>query len=121
LIITIVLIIHIVVCGGMMLIVLLQAGKGASLAGVFGAGGGSTESSVFGAKGAGSFLAKMTTAVAVIFMLSSLSLAILKNRETARTKSIMEEEEKAITEETSGTVTGDEGKTSKLSDEEKEK
>jgi preprotein translocase subunit SecG len=114
--------IHILVCAGMMLVVLLQAGKGAGLAGVFGASGGSPESSVFGAKGAGSFLSKMTTAVAVIFMITSLGLAILKNRETLQGKSLLEQETKAKTEEkTSTTSSGAEGKTTKLPQEEKGK
>ena len=112
---TIVLVIHLLACAGVMLVVLLQAGKGAGLAGVFGASGGSPEASVFGAKGAGSFLSKMTTAAAVIFMITSLSLAILKNRDTAQGKSLLEDETKAKTEEkTSTTTSGEEGKTTKL-------
>lgn len=118
---TVVLIIHLLVCGGVMLVVLLQAGKGAGLAGVFGAGGGAAESSVFGAKGAGGFLSKMTTAVAVIFMISSLGLTILKNRETMKNKSLMEEEVEATTEDVSQLIVGDEGKTTKLPQDEQEK
>lgn len=120
--INIILALHVLVCIGMMLVVLLQAGKGAGLAGVFGASGGSPEASVFGAKGAGSFLSKMTTAVAVIFMLTSLSLAILKNRDTVQGKSLLEEETKVKTEEkTSTTTSGEEGKTTKLPKEEQGK
>jgi len=118
---TVVLIVHLLVCGGVMLVVLLQAGKGAGLAGVFGAGGGAAESSVFGAKGAGGFLSKMTTAIAVIFMISSLGLTILKNRETMKSKSLMEEEVEPTTEEVSQPIVGDEGKTTKLPQDEQEK
>ena len=65
--------IHILACVGLVLIVLLQAGKGASMGAAF---GGSSQT-VFGSTGASSFLAKATTAVAVIFMLTSLGLAVL--------------------------------------------
>ncbi|MBF0099389.1 MAG: preprotein translocase subunit SecG [Desulfobacterales bacterium] len=65
-------IIHIVVCVGLILIVLLQTGKGANLGAAF--GGGSSQT-LFGTTGATSFLNKLTTVIAIIFMLTSLSLA----------------------------------------------
>jgi preprotein translocase subunit SecG len=55
----------------LILVVLLQAGKGANMGAVF---GGSSQT-VFGSSGAGSFLGKMTTVVATIFMLTSLFLS----------------------------------------------
>ncbi len=63
---------HVVVCFALIVIVLLQAGKGAEIGAAFGAGSSGT---VFGARGAGSFLGKMTAAAAVIFMLTSLILS----------------------------------------------
>jgi len=66
----IVTIIHVTVCIVLVLVVLLQAGKGANMGAVF---GGSSQT-VFGSSGPGSFLGKMTTAVAVIFMLTSFFL-----------------------------------------------
>lgn len=69
---TAVIIIHILACVGLILIVLLQAGKGASVGAAF---GGSSQT-VFGSAGATTFLAKMTTAVAVVFMATSLLLAV---------------------------------------------
>jgi preprotein translocase subunit SecG len=65
---------HIVVCVVLILVVLLQQGKGADWAGAFGGGGSQT---VFGPRGAGNFLSKATTAAAIIFMLTSLTLTIM--------------------------------------------
>ncbi len=70
---TVFLIIHILACLGLILVVLLQTGKGASMGAAF---GGSSQT-VFGSSGATPFLAKLTTAVAVIFMVTSLGLAII--------------------------------------------
>ncbi|GAB4168909.1 MAG: hypothetical protein Tsb0017_11420 [Geothermobacteraceae bacterium] len=64
---------HVVVCLALIVIVLLQgSGKGAEMGASFGAGSSQT---VFGATGGQSFIAKLTTAAAVIFMLTSLILA----------------------------------------------
>ncbi len=65
--------IHILVCLSLIGIVLIQGGKGAEVGAAFGAGASGT---VFGATGGQSFLSKMTTGAAIIFMLTSLSLAI---------------------------------------------
>ena len=65
--------IHILVCLSLIGIVLIQGGKGAEVGAAFGAGASGT---VFGATGGQSFLSKMTTGAAVIFMLTSLALAI---------------------------------------------
>jgi preprotein translocase subunit SecG len=69
----ILLIIHILVCLALIGIVLIQGGKGAQAGAAFGGGGSNT---VFGATGGQTFLSKVTTGVAVIFMLTSLALAI---------------------------------------------
>ena len=66
--------IHIVVCIALILIVLLQTGKGASMGAVFGGAGSQT---LFGNTGAASFLGKMTTWAAIIFMITSLALAYI--------------------------------------------
>lgn len=66
-----VLIIHVLVCIALILIVLLQSGKGAQMGAAF---GGSSQT-LFGSPGAAGFLTKITTVAAVVFMLTSLLLA----------------------------------------------
>ena len=65
--------IHILVCLSLIGIVLIQGGKGAEVGAAFGAGASNT---IFGASGGQSFIGKMTACAAVIFMLTSLALAI---------------------------------------------
>ena len=65
--------IHILGCLSLIGIVLIQGGKGAEVGAAFGAGASNT---IFGASGGQSFISKMTTGVAVIFMLTSLTLAM---------------------------------------------
>jgi preprotein translocase subunit SecG len=67
---------HVVVSMALIAIVLLQTGKGASIGAVFG----SSSQTVFGSRGPASFLHKLTTVAAVIFMLTSLGLTIYKSR-----------------------------------------
>ncbi|MBI3939240.1 MAG: preprotein translocase subunit SecG [Acidobacteria bacterium] len=75
-----VLAVHLLVSLILIAVVLLQSGKGADLAGAFGGGGSQT---AFGSRGAATFLSKLTTACAVIFMMTSLGLAILYNKQNA--------------------------------------
>jgi len=70
---TLLLVLHILVCVALIGIVLIQGGKGAEMGATFGAGASQT---IFGASGGQSFIAKMTTSAAIIFMLTSLALAI---------------------------------------------
>lgn len=70
-------VIHVLVSFLLIFIVLIQGGKGAELGAAF--GGGSSQT-VFGGRGAATFLNKMTTVVAVVFMLTSLTLAIVSVR-----------------------------------------
>jgi preprotein translocase subunit SecG len=69
-------IIHIIVAVALILIVLLQAGKGAGIGAAFGG----ASQTVFGPRGPGSFLGKLTTAAAGIFMITSLVLAIFSSQ-----------------------------------------
>jgi preprotein translocase subunit SecG len=69
--------IHVVVSLFLILVVLVQQGKGADLAGAFGGGGSQT---AFGARGATTLLHKLTTGFFIAFVLTSLSLAILQAR-----------------------------------------
>ncbi len=65
---------HIIVSLALIVIVLLQSGKGAEMGASFGSGG---SQSVFGAGGGNTFMSKLTTSAAVIFMFTSLTLAYL--------------------------------------------
>lgn len=64
-------IVHIIACIVLILVILLQAGKGASMGAAF---GGSSQT-VFGSSGPASFLGKLTTGIAVLFMITSLGLS----------------------------------------------
>ena len=68
---------HVMTCFVLIIVVLLQRGKGAEIGAVFGGGASTT---VFGARGAGNFLTKLTTGAAIIFMVSSLSLSYISTQ-----------------------------------------
>lgn len=69
-------IVHVLVCFLLVLIVLIQKGKGASMGAVF---GGSSQT-IFGSSGPGTFLGKITTVIALVFMITSLYLAYFSTR-----------------------------------------
>ena len=69
---TLITILHVLISLFIIGMVLLQSGKGAEMGASFGGGG---SQSVFGAGGGGNFMTKLTTAAAIIFMLTSLTLA----------------------------------------------
>ncbi len=71
-------VVHVTVCFLMIAAILLQAGKGAEIGAAF---GGSSQT-VFGSRGPGTFLSKVTVAAAIIFMLTSLGLAVLSRERT---------------------------------------
>ena len=71
-------IVHIIVAVALVLIVLLQAGKGAGIGAAF---GGSSQT-LFGARGPTSFLSKLTAGAAVLFMVTSLLLTYIGSRST---------------------------------------
>ena len=77
---TILIIVHVIVCVALIMIVLLQTGKGADMGAAFGGGGSQT---LFGSTGASTFLSKATTGAAIIFMLTSLALAYISSHRTA--------------------------------------
>jgi preprotein translocase subunit SecG len=70
-------VIHVIVCLFLVVVVLLQSGKAADLAGAFGGMGSQT---VFGPRGSATVLSKATTIAAALFMVTSLSLSILATR-----------------------------------------
>jgi len=67
---------HIAVCGLLIIVVLLQSGEAADLAGAFGGAGSQT---AFGPRGAATFLSKATTWCAIMFMLTSMALTMHQN------------------------------------------
>ncbi|GBC62616.1 preprotein translocase subunit SecG [Desulfonema ishimotonii] len=83
--------IHVIVCVALIMIVLLQTGKGADMGASF--GGGSSQT-FFGSTGASTFLGKATTAAAIVFMLTSLSLAYVSSHKGG--SSIMSETERPV-------------------------
>ncbi len=72
---------HVFACIFLIAVVLLQTGKGADMGAVF--GGGSSET-VFGSSGAGNFLTKLTTGIAILFMLTSLVMTYGLARQTSQ-------------------------------------
>ncbi len=76
---TIIVVIHILVCIALILIVLLQAGKGAEMGAAFGG----ASQTIFGSAGAMGFLSKLTTVAAVIFMITSLLLTFSTTRKVS--------------------------------------
>lgn len=86
---TFILIIHVVVCVAMILIILLQTGKGADIGATF--GGGSSQT-VFGSTGATTFLSKVTIGAAVVFMVTSFVLTYVSGKGATRVqRSVMTE------------------------------
>lgn len=77
-------IVHVLVALVLILVVLLQTGKGASMGAIFGG----ASQTLFGPRGAGNFLTKITAGAALIFMVTSLFLAILSGRPS--TSSVIE-------------------------------
>jgi len=78
---TVITIIHVLSCIFLVLVVLLQTGKGADMGAVFGG----SSSTVFGSSGAGTFLTRLTTATAIVFMFTSLSLTYFSARRNTAT------------------------------------
>jgi preprotein translocase subunit SecG len=69
-------VVHLFVCAMLILVVLLQQGKGGGMGSAFGAGGGAQ---VFGGRGAGNLLTRATSVCAAVFMITSVSLAYLSS------------------------------------------
>ena len=72
-------VLHVIVCFALVLIVLLQAGKGAEMGAAFGG----ASQTLFGSSGAMGFLTKLTTAAAIVFMITSLLLAFSSTRQAS--------------------------------------
>jgi preprotein translocase subunit SecG len=85
-------VIHYMVCFAMVLVILLQSGKGGGLAGAFGGGG----STIFGGRGAGTVLTRATMILGLLFFVTSLTLALMSAQGGGTTagKSLIQEEAK---------------------------
>jgi preprotein translocase subunit SecG len=74
-------VIHVLVSLGLILVVLLQTGKGAEMGAVFGG----SSATIFGSSGAGNFLTKLTTGMAIVFMMTSLTLGYFSGKKPSTT------------------------------------
>src|SRR5262249_42667924 len=74
-------VIHILVSLGLILVVLLQTGKGAEMGAVFGG----SSATIFGSSGAGNFLTRLTSGMAIVFMITSLALGYFAGHRTSST------------------------------------
>src|SRR5437667_7457993 len=79
--------VHVLVCVFLIIVVLLQSGKAADLAGAFGGMGSQT---AFGPRGSATLLSKATTISAILFMVTSLSLSIMATRNAGLGTSVLE-------------------------------
>ena len=73
---TILTLVYVVICFGLIISVLLQSAKGEGLAGAFGGGGG-VSGAVFGGRGAANFLSRATTVLAVMFLSMAIILSFM--------------------------------------------
>ncbi len=99
-----ILVVHVVVCIALILIILLQTGKGADIGAAF--GGGSSQT-VFGSTGGATILSKITIGAAVIFMFTSIVLSYFADRGISlRDQSLMSSEPAVKIEQTLPVETG---------------
>jgi preprotein translocase subunit SecG len=80
-------VIHVIICFFLIVVVLLQSGKAADLAGAFGGMGSQT---AFGPRGAATLLSKATTIAAVLFMVNSIALGVMHSRQQGTGQSVLE-------------------------------
>jgi preprotein translocase subunit SecG len=79
---------HVLVCFVLVIVIMLQSGNAADLAGAFGGSGSQT---AFGPRGAATFLSRATTWCAIVFMATSLALSFKRATPSASTGSILEQ------------------------------
>jgi preprotein translocase subunit SecG len=87
-----VVVLHVIVCGVLIFVVLLQQGRSADLAGAFGGQGSQT---AFGPRAAANVLTRFTTWAAIIFMCTSITLTVLYQRSSTGTHSVLENSKSA--------------------------
>ncbi len=79
---------HVIVCFVLIIVIMLQSGNAADLAGAFGGAGSQT---AFGPRGAATFLSRATTWCAIVFMMTSLTLSFKRAGPQSGTGSILEQ------------------------------
>jgi preprotein translocase subunit SecG len=85
---------HVIVCFVLIIVIMLQSGNAADLAGAFGGAGSQT---AFGPRGAATFLSRATTWCAIVFMMTSLTLSFKRSTPQSSTGSILEQTSKSGT------------------------
>lgn len=90
---------HVLLCLFLIAVVLLQPGKGGDVGAAFGGGGGTT---IFGPRGPTNALQQATTVVAVLFMFTSITLAIYSNRSMRTNANVSDELQRLQAEEDAG-------------------
>ena len=83
---------HVLVCFVLVIVIMLQSGSAADLAGAFGGAGSQT---AFGPRGAATFLSRATTWCAIVFMMTSLALSVKRTPAEISTGSILEQTQKS--------------------------
>jgi preprotein translocase subunit SecG len=84
---------HVLVCFVLVVVIMLQSGSAADLAGAFGGAGSQT---AFGPRGAATFLSRATTWCAIVFMMTSLTLSVKREpAELPSTGSVLEQTQKS--------------------------
>ena len=105
---TLVLVVHVLAALSIIGLILLQQGKGAAMGASFGSGASQT---VFGSSGGGHFLVKVTAVVALVFFITSFSLAVIAKRSAAPEQDItlpgFEQEVPVVDEQNQGATQSD--------------
>lgn len=101
---SVVLTVHILVALAIIVLVLMQHGKGADMGAAFGSG---ASGSLFGASGSANFLSRTTGVLAAVFFLTSLSLAYIASDKPKTTGSLMQESVQSVPASTAAPVAGD--------------
>jgi preprotein translocase subunit SecG len=94
---------HVLVCFVLVIVIMLQSGNAADLAGAFGGAGSQT---AFGPRGAATFLSRATTWCAIVFMMTSLTLSVKRGpTEQSSTGSILEQTSQPASKQPAKTAT----------------
>jgi len=84
---------HVLVCFVLVIVIMLQSGNAADLAGAFGGAGSQT---AFGPRGAATFLSRATTWCAIVFMMTSLALSVKRGPAVVSTGSVLEQTQRPV-------------------------